>query len=171
MTKHKTLEGQCSCPGSVWTCGRAIPFARFNGIFQRSIGRAVRLRIPLTTAVLDMITKRKFEFWGPVWGPAAIMLALPVVNHGLVYSCSRKGCVSLSSLPNLSDTWRQSDFVNGGAVAAIACWIALQVLLHILLPGIKVQGAELPRGGHLTYKLTGSALAFRVCLHSARLQC
>lgn len=86
-----------------------------------------------------------------------MLLGLPAVCFGLIASCNPRGC-SLNP-----KTWHSPlEFVPAGgrpflaSFAAVSLWFAFQAALHLLLPGPRIQGVELPEGrGRLRYKLTG----------------
>ncbi|KAI8466239.1 MAG: sterol reductase [Monoraphidium minutum] len=93
-----------------------------------------------------------FEFFGP-HGPALLVVALPLTVLALPYACNERGCMQL--LP----TFWVPGFAPGqplythAAMAAVAGWFGLVLLLHVLLPGRRAQGVVLPDGSRLTYKL------------------
>lgn len=100
--------------------------------------------------------QQHFEFFGP-HGPAALLVALPAVVYALPWACNERGCLTL--WPRLS----VPGFVPGQplytheAAAVVVGWFGLVLALHLLLPGARAQGVELPGGGRLTYKLNGAA--------------
>ena len=103
-----------------------------------------------------MTTDHEYEFMGPVVGPVAIMALLPLVCYGLVYICNADGCLNMSlSIPGFA---RHSQLISTQGTLAILGWMAFQTLLHLLLPGQRVQGVLLANGRRLTYKLNGEDL-------------
>lgn len=48
-----------------------------------------------------------------------------------------------------------ASFFSWEAMAVFAAWFGGLALLHLILPGRKVEGAPLPNGGRLTYKING----------------
>lgn len=96
----------------------------------------------------------EFEFFGP-HGPALLVVALPLVVVGLTYSCNERGCLEL--FPSLWVPGFDPDqpLYTHEAMLAVVGWFGLVLMLHLLLPGQKVQGVVLPDGSRLTYKLNG----------------
>jgi hypothetical protein len=99
-----------------------------------------------------------FEFGGPA-GAVAIMISLPLVCYALVRFCHADGCLSLAPLavpPPPEHGAVRASFAGTGAYVA---WVVLCTVLHLLLPGARVQGTMLRDGSRLTYKLNGAARA------------
>lgn len=97
----------------------------------------------------------EFEFFGPYVGPLGIVLGLPAVIYALVYACNASGCMHLApafSIPGFPPGQR---LFSWQALAVYVGWFALQVALHLLLPGKRRQGVVLPDGSRLDYKLNG----------------
>ena len=97
---------------------------------------------------------QQYEFVGPVLGPMAVMVGLPAVCYGLVYACNAGGCFNFQnlSLPGLPP---QTQLISTEAFVAILGWLAFQIVLHLFLPGKKLQGTLLADGKRLTYKVNG----------------
>jgi Delta14-sterol reductase len=95
-----------------------------------------------------------FEFFGPYIGPIALLVGLPALCYALVYACNPQGCLRLApfSVPGFPPG---QSFFSWEATAIFILWIVLQVVLHLILPGPRVKGVQLPDGSHLSYKLTG----------------
>lgn len=95
-----------------------------------------------------------YEFFGPYLGPIGIVIGLPLLCYALVYACNADGCMHLSpfSIPGFPADQR---FFTWEATGIFLGWMALQVALHLILPGRKLQGVQLPNGSRLTYKLNG----------------
>ena len=119
--------------------------------------------------------RHDFHFWGPLFGPVAIMLGVPAVNYLLVYACSSVGCVSFPHLPNFSQSLAHHRPATVDGFLVVAGWVLGQLLLHLLLPGRRELGAPLPDGSRLTYKLTGEPPAAYFALRppklGSRMQC
>jgi delta14-sterol reductase len=111
---------------------------------------------PRTRAAAKRETHHEFEFFGPYLGPLGIMAGLPFVCYALVYACNADGCLHLSpfSLPGFPAGTR---FFTWEACAVFLGWMAAQVALHLILPGRRVQGVQLPDGSRLSYKLNGQS--------------
>ena len=94
-----------------------------------------------------------FEFSGPYIGPLGILVGLPLLVWLSAVYCGPAGWPSLPpALPSLEDvlatlSWR--------ALGVYCGWFALQVALHIVVPGEVVEGAPLRTGGRLRYKVNG----------------
>lgn len=99
--------------------------------------------------------QQHFEFFGP-HGPAVLVLALPVVVYGLVYSCNSAGCLQLRPTLRLPGWAPGTQFYTHEAMAVYLAWFLGLTALHLLLPGRRVQGVVLPDGSRLTYKLNGA---------------
>ena len=136
----------------------------------------------------DSIARSNFEFQGPYLGPIVLVLGLPAICYGLIHACNGRGCIGRSSWhwPGLPEgtllfSWQatavylawlllQVQTAFGGicnvmlAVTEIlqllvTCKIdAVQVGLHLVLPGQQADGVVLSNGKRLRYKLTGIAL-------------
>ena len=107
-------------------------------------------------AIACMTAEVHYEFWGPYLGPVGIIVGLPAVCFGLFAACNQTGCVRLPG--DLSwPAWPPSaQLLSTDACLAVAGWIVAQAVLHCLVPGKRVRGAELRDGVQLTYKLTGA---------------
>jgi hypothetical protein len=95
-----------------------------------------------------------YEFFGP-HGTALLLVAMPLVVLSLPYACNSSGCMTLIPqlwVPGFPPGTR---LYTHEAMAAVACWFGLVLLLHLLLPGERAQGVLLPDGSRLTYKLNG----------------
>jgi len=97
--------------------------------------------------------KIHYEFGGPI-GALGIIVGLPAVCYGLVVFCNANGCIRLNALevPTLPEgmvlfSWE--------ACAVFLGWIAFTTALHLILPGIRKEGIQLPDKSRLTYKLNG----------------
>lgn len=99
--------------------------------------------------------KSSFEFYGPRLGPFAIMAGLPIVCYGLFFACHEGGCLTLWPTLSLPALPKNTRLFSWEAVAAYSGYVLFQCIVHLLLPGQLLQGAKLPGGKHLTYKLTG----------------
>ena len=101
-----------------------------------------------------MAADQEYEFLGPIFGPVGIIILLPAVCYGLVYICNAGSCISLKHLtvPSLP---AQTELISSEGFLAILCWVALQTLLHLSLPGQHVHGTPLVNGQRLKYKLNG----------------
>ena len=99
-----------------------------------------------------------FEFGGPV-GAAVLTLALPLVPFFLLRACSATGCVRLPGLDPLPPA-ASAPLASASGVAAFTSWVVACCVLHMLLPGKRVQGTLLPDGTRLTYKLNGACCVF-----------
>lgn len=105
---------------------------------------------------------------GP-YGPAVIILALPLVVIGLVYACNESGCLQLWPSIWVPGFPPGAALYTHEAMAAVLGWFSLVLLLHKLLPGQVAQGAPLPVPGHprLEYKLNGEqSLMFLLLQHT-----
>jgi len=116
-----------------------------------------------------MVLQEHWEFGGPTLGPLVVMLSLPVVCYLLYFSCNAtKGCLALTRSDRFflfSLTYPEMGITSATLFTWDAMWIVLAYLawilgLHVLLPGKHCQGATLPDGTRLTYKLN----AFPVCV-------
>ncbi|KAF5843005.1 sterol reductase, partial [Dunaliella salina] len=99
------------------------------------------------------------EFFGP-HGPALLILVLPAVVYGLFLACNQADCLSVwptlhipSSLKALPESLT---LFSWEAMGVFGAWFGGLALLHLILPGKRVQGAPLPDGSRLTYKLNGA---------------
>lgn len=97
--------------------------------------------------------KQEFEFFGPYLGPIGIPIVTISTCFALYRLCGAHGCASLLD-------WRlppapQGPWFTWQAMAVYLGWLAFQIVLHLLLPGRRVQGVPLPNGQQLTYKFTG----------------
>jgi delta14-sterol reductase len=99
-----------------------------------------------------------FEFFGPYLGPTGIMLGLPLVCYALAWACNDAGCATLAppAAPGFAPGARLWSWEAAGVVVA---WVAAIAALHLALPGARVQGAPLPDGSRLAYKLNGLRVA------------
>ena len=115
--------------------------------------------MPPVTRQSTRKTQVHFEFFGPYIGPIGILFGLPFVCYGLVYACNADGCLHLSqfSIPGFPAGQR---FFTWEAVAVFLGWMTLQIALHLVLPGRKAQGVQLPDSSRLTYKLNGQLIFF-----------
>ncbi|KXZ54584.1 hypothetical protein GPECTOR_4g649 [Gonium pectorale] len=98
-----------------------------------------------------------YEFFGP-HGPAILVFVLPLVCYGLIIGCNKDSCLQLwpdFRLPELPSSLR---LYTHEATLAYLAWFFGLALLHLLLPGQRVEGVLLPNGKRLTYKLN----AFRL---------
>lgn len=97
-----------------------------------------------------------FEFCGP-HGPIGIVIGLPLVCYGLVYSCNSGGCLSFKDrdLPGFPAGTKLITFEG---FSVFLGWMSLVLLLHLVLPGKKLQGSVLANKTKLTYKLNGELL-------------
>ncbi len=99
----------------------------------------------------------EYEFFGP-YGPGVLMLALPWVVLGLVYSCNSSGCLQLFPQWQFPGLPKDQKLYTHEAMLAVAGFFALIVALHILVPGTKGKGVMLPDGTRLGYKLNGECI-------------
>lgn len=100
---------------------------------------------------------QQFEFFGP-HGPALLLLALPLTVLGLAYGCNERGCMQLYPKFWVPGFAPGQPIYTHEAMAAVAGWFALVLLLHLILPGQRAQGVALPDGSRLTYKLNGGPI-------------
>lgn len=115
-----------------------------------------RTRAETKTQKIKPIEEAHFEFFGPYLGPICITIGLPSVCYALIYACNSQGCLNLTSSPISVPGWpSNTQFFTLEACAVFLAWMALQVILHIVLPGPKAQGTLLSDGSRLTYKFTG----------------
>jgi delta14-sterol reductase len=84
------------------------------------------------------------------------MLGLPGVCYALVRVCNPASCLQLA--PFALPPAPAGGYVSAAGFAAYFGWMALCVALHLLLPGERRQGTQLPDGTRLTYKLNGARL-------------
>ena len=98
----------------------------------------------------DIVTT-EFEFLGPTFGPAFIVLSLPLLVLGSAFYLRGAGWSSIpAALPTLADlegcfSWRAS---------AVFCgWFAFQAALYLLVPGPTGRGTALRDGSRLDYPL------------------
>jgi hypothetical protein len=98
-----------------------------------------------------------YEFFGP-YGPALIVVALPVVVAGLVFACNPVGCLRLWPSLEVPGFPPGTHLYEHEAMLAVLGWFLLILLLHKLLPGQTLQGVKLPSSGRLSYKLNGKFL-------------
>ena len=100
-----------------------------------------------------------YEFGGPIAGPLALFVILPLVPYLLVFLCNSGDCLSFirgySSIPGLPAGARLASWE---AFGVFCVWIGLQAALHLLLPGRWREGVVLPNNHRLTYKFTGVIL-------------
>ena len=97
-----------------------------------------------------------YEFFGPNLGPIGIMIGLPSVCYGLVFACNAENCIDSWAGVKLLPAWPEGQkFFTWEATVVFLMWMGFQIMLHLLLPGEKVEGTVLPNGSKLTYKLTG----------------
>eukprot|EP00878_Enallax_costatus_P039401 GHUV01045074.1.p1 GENE.GHUV01045074.1~~GHUV01045074.1.p1 ORF type:complete len:123 (-),score=7.20 GHUV01045074.1:14-382(-) len=99
--------------------------------------------------------KFHYEFMGP-YGPALIIIALPLVVLGLSYACNANGCLQLFPYVYVPGFPASTQLYTHEAMLAVAGWFTLVLVLHLLLPGQTAQGVELPNRRRLTYKLNGT---------------
>ncbi|KAK9839777.1 hypothetical protein WJX81_000641 [Elliptochloris bilobata] len=99
----------------------------------------------------------EYEFLGPWIGPLGIILGLPAVCYFLVYACNSGGCLALARPLQLPGLPAGTALFSFEAATVVAAWVALQVGLHLAVPGKRRQGAPLPNGQRLQYKLTGTS--------------
>jgi len=101
------------------------------------------------------MVKRAYDFSGPIVGPLAIVVGLPLVCYMLVYGSNELGSLTLSGglkapgLPpgTLLATWEAAGYY--------LAFLGAQILLHLVLPGKRGQGVTLKDKSQLTYKFTG----------------
>eukprot|EP00199_Chlamydomonas_sp_CCMP681_P000824 CAMPEP_0119109460 /NCGR_PEP_ID=MMETSP1180-20130426/17922_1 /TAXON_ID=3052 ORGANISM="Chlamydomonas cf sp, Strain CCMP681" /NCGR_SAMPLE_ID=MMETSP1180 /ASSEMBLY_ACC=CAM_ASM_000741 /LENGTH=456 /DNA_ID=CAMNT_0007095217 /DNA_START=166 /DNA_END=1536 /DNA_ORIENTATION=+ len=113
--------------------------------------------------------QHEYEFFGP-HGPALLILVLPTVVYGLYATCNAGGCLQLYPSLVLPGFPAGAPLISWQAVAVVASWFLGLVLLHLVLPGQRVQGVLLPNGQRLTYKLnafTLLVLLYGSCLYLA----
>mmetsp|Transcript_2250 Transcript_2250/g.5764 ORF Transcript_2250/g.5764 Transcript_2250/m.5764 type:complete len:460 (-) Transcript_2250:927-2306(-) len=103
----------------------------------------------------------EYEFFGP-HGPALLIFVLPAVVYGLFLACNQADCLSVwptlhipSSLKALPESLT---LFSWEAMLVFGGWFGGLALLHLILPGKRVQGAPLPNGSRLTYKLNAFLL-------------
>ena len=96
-----------------------------------------------------------FEFFGPYLGPIGIMIGLPLVCYALVYVCNGDGCLHLYPNTTVPGFPANQRLFTLEATAVFLAWMAFQLTLHLILPGTKFEGVQLPNGKRLTYKLNG----------------
>ena len=94
------------------------------------------------------------QFFGP-YGPAVLVLVLPLVLYGLIFACNKKGCLELWPQLQVPGFPEGAQLFNVESCIAFAAWFMGLVLLHLVLPGKRVQGVVLPNGQRLMYKLNG----------------
>lgn len=98
--------------------------------------------------------KQEYEFMGPLVGPVAIIVLLPLVCYGLVYICNAEGCLGVSGM-TIPGFPSQTQLISKEACLVVACWMTFQMALHVTMPGEIAEGVQLPNGKRLKYKLTG----------------
>mmetsp|Transcript_11157 Transcript_11157/g.15190 ORF Transcript_11157/g.15190 Transcript_11157/m.15190 type:complete len:425 (+) Transcript_11157:302-1576(+) len=100
-----------------------------------------------------------YEFEGPYLGPIGVIIGLPVVCYGLVFVCNASGCLEAgpSLLDSIPGFLPGTVLLSWEGLAVAAGWMVVVLLLHTLLPGMRVEGAVLPgtKNQKLTYKLNG----------------
>jgi len=104
------------------------------------------------------------EFGGPV-GTAFMCVFLPGVCYFLLAACNGEGgCVAWAD-PLGSVKWSSLalPLASGPVFSLEACqvvmgWLALCVGLHVILPGKRLEGVQLPDGSRLTYKLNAMSV-------------
>lgn len=101
------------------------------------------------------MSKRSYQFKGPVLGPLAIVLGLPFVCYLLVYCSNEQGSLTLYGGVKAPGWPPGTSLANWTATAVYLGYLAFQAGLHILLPGRKELGVPLRTGKRLTYKFTG----------------
>lgn len=99
--------------------------------------------------------KHHYEFLGPNIGPLGIMIGLPAVCYALVFLCHEEYCLSFTEPYDLVKAVEQVQFFSWEAMLVFLGWMLFQILLHLILPGERVQGTQLKNKTRLTYKLTG----------------
>lgn len=110
-----------------------------------------------------MPSKHEYEFLGPVIGPVAIIVVLPIVCYGLVFICNSNGCLGLHGtyMPGFP---HHTPLISSEGFLAVAGWMAFQIAVHLMLPGPVVSGVQLANGNRLLYKLTGElSLSLLLC--------
>ncbi|KAK9904927.1 hypothetical protein WJX75_005751 [Coccomyxa subellipsoidea] len=97
----------------------------------------------------------EYEFMGPWIGPLGIMTGLPAVCYALVYTCNKGGCSALLGPAAWPGFPARTKLFTVESLAVFVGWFALQVLLHLILPGHSEEGVLLANNKRLRYKLTG----------------
>ncbi|CAL5220610.1 g2652 [Coccomyxa viridis] len=100
--------------------------------------------------------EQEYEFMGPWIGPLGIMLGLPGVCYALVYTCNAGGCDALRGPSAWPGFPKGSAIFTWEACVLLLCWLAFQVVIHLVVPGAVEQGTQLSNGKKLKYKLTGT---------------
>jgi len=92
-----------------------------------------------------------FEFGGPI-NVIFMMVGLPVGVWGLYLACNERseGCPRLE-VPDFS----KYSFYSHEAMAVVLLWMTWLVVLWVVIPGEWVEGAKLPDGSKLKYKMNG----------------
>lgn len=93
------------------------------------------------------------HFGGPL-GALALIFVMPAVSFYL-WSCVSQHGGSLWLPTSFDQILAMVPAPTGRATAIFAGWLGLQVILQLLCPGKIVQGAQLPSGERLSYKLNG----------------
>mmetsp|Transcript_12034 Transcript_12034/g.20343 ORF Transcript_12034/g.20343 Transcript_12034/m.20343 type:complete len:430 (-) Transcript_12034:329-1618(-) len=104
-----------------------------------------------------------YEFEGPYLGPIGVILGLPAVCYLLVFACNSSGCLNLQTL-EVPGFPAGMSFVTWEGIVVSVGWFGLMVVLHLILPGQRVQGVKIAykddkgasRDKQLTYKLNGA---------------
>lgn len=96
----------------------------------------------------------EYEFFGPLIGPIALIIGLPLICYALIYACNAHGCVSWTSLANIPG-FGGAPLITLQGILVYLGWFTFVVLLHITLPGTWHHGTTLPDGNVLEYKLNG----------------
>ena len=129
---------------------------------SKSSQRSIKAAVPTTTAGGE--THAPFEFGGPILGPVVLVFTLPLLVWWTAFHCSSTGWPStgLAWPPSarLIPSW--NDFRSSldlSAFGVYCAWFALQVLLHLIIPGRVVSGTALADGTRLPYKINGEQRA------------
>lgn len=90
-----------------------------------------------------------FEWMGP-HGTILLIVFMPITVYGLYFMCNENGSFHL---PLEFPQWPTTPLFTVQAFLVFLAWIAYTIVLHLLLPGERVEGIVLKNGKKLTYKL------------------
>src|ERR1700677_2830915 len=96
------------------------------------------------------------DFGGP-FGNLLLIFGLPALTAYLYFGLAFN---NQKLLPSTHSDWAgfcQAMMPTWETAAIVVAWLLLQATLHIFVPGSIRTGAEIPRGGRLSYKMNGLA--------------